>query len=164
MKTLNNTGETFAQSESEALANMINAGTRDLRNTHLYELQQEHRKYFEEHGHEHEEVLHERSRLMQLHDREVSDKKSLDNVMASIQLSNDIENKQSEFKDIVHQQAYHLAVREFGGAKTLEYLKRYNNDPMTTLVRLRGYPDWATMMDEMAYDKKAYIENLQKQQ
>ena len=150
--------------ESAALAAMINNGTKEISQAKLTQLQRDHAGHLEQFGIEAPEVLAERSRLMEIEQREANNKRSLDNVMNTIQLSNDVDAKLVEFKDETEQKAFRLALKEFGSEKTMKALERNANDPFQTLARLRGYPDIVTMLSEMSFDRQVFVDNLEKQQ
>lgn len=150
--------------ESEALAGLINSGTKEIQKTDLKRLINQHQSHLDAHGVEHPEVLAERSRLMEIEQREKADQKSLDNVMSSVQLTNDVEAKRLEFKDETTQYAFHLALKEFGSERTMQALELHGNNPYQALARLRGFPDFISMQQEMAHNEKVFIEKLDKQQ
>jgi len=148
--------------EDLAVANMIIKGTQEIKNEKLNQLIIDHSGHLAQYGVEAPEVLQERSRLQEAQQRQVKDKSSLDNVMEVIQLTNDVDSKILEFTDQTTQFAFKSCLKEFGEEKTMKALKMYDNNPIQTLARLRGYPDVMTMTQERQQDKKDFIESLKK--
>ena len=149
--------------ESIALAKMINDGTKELRQTKLQQLQKEHAQYLTEHGYEHPDVLEEMSRVSRIEQKEANDKKSIDAVLGAIQMTNDVEAKLKSITDPTANIAFQVCIKEFGAEKAMQALEKHGGNPFQTIARLRGYPDVVTMVDEMKFDQKAFVENLEKQ-